>query len=86
MTTHLTRRYGTHGNRPHPLFLGKISEAHETIEDWRIDYNRERPHSSLKYLAPEDFAAALPFNKTQWAPPPELPDGSAPTPTANAAE
>ena len=24
------------------------AEARELIEDWRIDYNTERPHSSLK--------------------------------------
>ena len=41
-----------------------ISEAREIIEDWRIDYNTERPHSSLKYQTPEEFAAARPFDKT----------------------
>ena len=25
------------------------------IEKWRIDYNNERPHSSLGYLTPEEF-------------------------------
>jgi putative transposase len=28
----------------------------ETIENWRIDYNQVRPHSSLGYLTPEEFA------------------------------
>lgn len=40
-----------------------IGEAREIIEDWRIDYNTERPHSSLKYQTPDEFAAARPFNK-----------------------
>jgi hypothetical protein len=38
-----------------------IAEAREIIEDWRIDYNKERPHSSLKYQTPEEFAATRPF-------------------------
>jgi len=32
--------------------------ARETIENWRIDYNRVRPHSSLGYLTPEEFRKA----------------------------
>lgn len=35
-------------------FLG-LSEAKETIEKWRIDYNNIRPHSSLKGLTPQQF-------------------------------
>jgi len=27
------------------------------IEEWHIQYNRERPHSSLGNLTPEEFAA-----------------------------
>ena len=27
------------------------------IKKWRVEYNRERPHSSLGNLAPEEFAA-----------------------------
>lgn len=33
-----------------------LDDARETIESWRIDYNRVRPHSSLGYLTPEEFA------------------------------
>ncbi|MCH8897765.1 MAG: transposase, partial [Chloroflexi bacterium] len=29
------------------------------IEEWRSDYNRERPHSSLGYLAPETIRQQL---------------------------
>ena len=63
-----------------------IAEAREIIEDWRIDYNKERPHSSLKYQTPEEFAATRPFNKTQWAQTLELSESSAPAPIAHAAE
>jgi len=41
---------------------------------------------TLKYQTPEEFAAARPFDKTQWAPTLELLDGSAPSPIAHAAE
>ncbi|MEP2759762.1 MAG: integrase core domain-containing protein, partial [Hyphomicrobiales bacterium] len=29
------------------------------INEWRIDYNENRPHSSLGNLTPSDFAAQL---------------------------
>ena len=32
-----------------------MHDARKIIEDWRIDYNHERPHSSLNYLTPEEF-------------------------------
>ena len=35
-----------------------LAEARCIIEAWRIDYNTERPHSSLGYLTPEEFAAS----------------------------
>lgn len=38
-----------------------VPEAQEIIEEWRVDYNRNRPHSSLNYLAPAEFAARLPL-------------------------
>ena len=34
-----------------------LDDARTKIEQWRIEYNRERPHSSLGYLTPEEFAA-----------------------------
>jgi len=30
----------------------------EVIEAWWVDYNTVRPHSSLRYLTPEEFAAS----------------------------
>ena len=32
-----------------------LDEARTIIEDWRIDYNRVRPHSSLDNLTPEEY-------------------------------
>ena len=34
-----------------------LLEAQERIEAWRQDYNQERPHSSLGYQTPLEFAA-----------------------------
>ncbi len=34
-----------------------LDDARSKIEQWRIEYNRQRPHSSLGYLTPEEFAA-----------------------------
>ena len=34
-----------------------LDEARRIIEDWRIDYNHERPHTSLDNLTPEEFLA-----------------------------
>ena len=38
--------------------FGSIREARRLIEAWRVDYNEVRPHSSLAYRTPEEFAAA----------------------------
>lgn len=32
-----------------------LEQARGIIEEWRVDYNNERPHSSLGYLTPEEF-------------------------------
>lgn len=32
-----------------------LGHARKLIEDWRLDYNEVRPHSSLGYLTPEEF-------------------------------
>src|SRR5260370_7191046 len=34
-----------------------LDDARSKIEKWRIQYNQERPHSSLGNLTPEEFAA-----------------------------
>ena len=40
------------------LFFG-LDHAREEIAAWIEDYNTERPHSALGYLAPAEFAATL---------------------------
>lgn len=37
------------------LFIS-LHSARNIIEDWRLDYNSERPHSSLSNMTPEEFA------------------------------
>ena len=34
-----------------------LAHARDVIESWRIDYNEERPHSSLNQMTPNAFAA-----------------------------
>ena len=36
-----------------------LSDARRKIENWRQDYNQQRPHSSLNYLPPAEFARTL---------------------------
>ena len=38
--------------------FGSPAEARALLEAWREQYNQERPHSALGYLAPAAFAAA----------------------------
>jgi putative transposase len=33
-----------------------LADARRTIEEWRIDYNTRRPHSSLGYMTPFEYA------------------------------
>src|ERR1700722_681604 len=42
---------------PQRTRLRSLNDARRKIEQWRIAYNRERPHSSLGNLTPEEFAA-----------------------------
>lgn len=46
-----------------------IDHARKIIEDWRVDYNNVRPHSSLNDLTPHEFAdkerEKLQFNLVQ---------------------
>lgn len=36
-----------------------LADARRTVEAWRVDYNRSRPHSSLGYRTPEEFRRGL---------------------------
>ncbi|OUC37014.1 Insertion element IS407 uncharacterized 31,7 kDa protein [Enterobacter sp. J49] len=38
-------------------WFSDIVHARKTINDWRLDYNECRPHSSLNYQTPAEFAA-----------------------------
>lgn len=38
-------------------WFSSLLDAQVVIEDWRLHYNTRRPHSSLKYKAPAEFAA-----------------------------
>ena len=39
-----------------------LADSRVTIEDWRTDYNWDRPHSSLGYLTPLEFNQNLDRN------------------------
>jgi len=43
------------------LFLG-LDEARYVLDEWRLDYNHRRPHSSLGWQAPAVYAASLEDN------------------------
>ncbi|MBB1287295.1 transposase family protein [Flavisolibacter sp. BT320] len=38
--------------------FGSLNEVRVLSEEWRIDYNTERPHKSLGYLSPLKYAQA----------------------------
>jgi putative transposase len=48
-------------------WFATLEEARTTIEAWRVEYNTERPHRSLKQQTPAAWEAA-------WATPTEPPD------------
>jgi len=39
-----------------PSLFTSLREAQDKLERWRIDYNENRPRSSLGYLTPTEFA------------------------------
>lgn len=40
-------------------WFNSLEDARRTIEEWRNDYNKNRPHSSLGGLSPEEFVLKL---------------------------
>lgn len=40
-------------------WLNNLGDAREKIERFRIDYNTERPHSSLNNLTPLEYAERM---------------------------
>ena len=61
--------------------LSMLAQARVQIEEWRRDYNTERPHSALGNLTPIAYAAPNAF-VPQQAGAPRLPEGFAPRPVA----
>ena len=49
-----------------------LDDARKKIEDWRIDYNEQRPHSSLKNLTPKEFLERH-YAKLEKKPAPSMP-------------
>jgi putative transposase len=45
-----------------------LADARQTIEQWRQDYNQRRPHSSLGYRTPEEFAQMAAVSLRKGAP------------------
>ena len=41
-----------------------LADAREKIEAWRVDYNLNRPHSSIGNLTPTEFAQRCQGNRT----------------------
>jgi len=66
------------------LFLS-LAEARYVLDEWRLDYNHRRPHSSLNWQTPATFAAMLIDTTTGVFPAAshaEPPVGAAPLPPA----
>jgi len=62
-----------------------LADARYRIEQWRQDYNQGRPHSSLNYLTPAEFAAAMSCGKDAGYARLENASGVSHFPTASAA-
>jgi transposase InsO family protein len=45
-----------------------VKEAKVIVEDWRMEYNHHRPHSSLRYKTPAEFAASCIASASPTAP------------------
>ena len=51
-----------------------LAEMRETVAAWRVDYNQVRPHSSLGYQTPEEFAARATAPRRALPPAPATPE------------
>jgi putative transposase len=49
--------------------FGNLVEARVVIEQWRAQYNQERPHSSLGYQTPREFARQFDLRLRSATPP-----------------
>jgi putative transposase len=53
-----------------------LTDARQKIEAWRKEYNEERPHSSLAYRTPDEFARICSEHTSRMAAtPPDRPSG-----------
>ena len=43
-----------------------LNDARQKVGDWRMHYNRDRPHGALGSLAPEEFAASSGQDEPGW--------------------
>lgn len=62
-----------------------LAEARILLEQWRRDYNTQRPHSRLGWLTPSEFANRSRLSK-QWPSGAAQPEGSAPMAIASTAQ
>jgi hypothetical protein len=46
--------------------FGSRAEARVILESWPVEYNERRPHSSLGYRTPEEFAGASKINPNSF--------------------
>jgi hypothetical protein len=46
-------------------WFATLADARTKIEAWRVDYNEQRPHSSLNYQTPREFAAIAASRREQ---------------------
>jgi len=46
--------------------FSSYGQAREIIERWRIDYNTQRPHSSLGNMTPREFLAKCAYNRQRF--------------------
>jgi len=64
--------------------FSSLAEARVLLEQWRRDYNTQRPHSRLGWLTPSEFADRNRLSK-QWPSGAAQPEGSAPMAIASTA-
>ena len=46
-------------------WFANLAHARRVVDAWRLDYNRARPHSSLGYLTPDEFAIQVRSTTTE---------------------
>jgi putative transposase len=46
-----------------------LADARQIVEDWRLDYNRARPHSALGGLTPQEYRLRITQPETAWKAP-----------------